>query len=75
MRLRNTLLFSAIAATGFSGCAQTAIVNAENLCKDWRHQTVSKSDKLTEKTASQIEASNESRPTWGCKYGENKSKG
>jgi len=57
-----------------SGCSTNTVVTAENLCKDWRHMTVSKNDKITDKTASQIEASNESRVTWGCKLGANKAK-
>lgn len=56
-----------------SGCSQTPmIVTADELCKDWRHQTVSKHDKLTQETAEQIEANNLSRPAWGCKPGENR---
>jgi len=39
------------------------------LCRSWRHQTVSQRDVLTDETASQIEASNKSRPAWGCTYG------
>lgn len=56
-----------------SGCAQTRplVATASELCRDWRHQTVSKADKLTEETASQIEASNKSRPNWGCQYAKN----
>ena len=59
-----------------SGCAGTpaAIVNADALCRDWLHQDVSKADKFTDKTASNMEASNKSRPNWGCEYGENKAK-
>lgn len=57
-----------------SGCAGTVVATAETLCKDWRHQTVSKSDQMTDGTASQIEASNKSRPAWGCAYGQNKAK-
>jgi hypothetical protein len=40
------------------------------LCSSWRHQTISKNDKLTERTAAQIEANNKSRPAWGCVYGD-----
>jgi hypothetical protein len=55
-----------------SGCSQTvAVIAVEELCKDWRHQTVSKSDKLTDGTASQIEGSNNARPAWGCEPGKN----
>lgn len=57
-----------------SGCATGFVATAENLCKDWRHQTVSKDDKLTDKTASQVEASNESRVNWGFEAGKNKAK-
>jgi hypothetical protein len=55
-----------------NGCSvmHAAIVNKEELCRDWQHMTVSKKDKLTDGTATQIEASNKSRPNWGCKYGE-----
>lgn len=58
-------------------CSTTSpvVATAESLCKDWRNLTVSKSDKLTEDTAAQIEANNKSRPAWGCEYGANKAKG
>lgn len=58
-----------------TGCAKSfvGIVASEELCRDWRETSVSKDDKLTEGTASQIEANNKSRPNWGCKYGEQKS--
>lgn len=60
-----------------SACAGSpaAIVNADALCRDWRHQTVSKADKITDQTATDIEANNKSRPNWGCEYGANKAKG
>lgn len=60
-----------------TGCSKTLplVVTAEELCRDWQHKTISKQDKLTEPTASQIEADNNSRPAWGCAYGENKAKG
>lgn len=56
-----------------TGCAVTPyrVVTAGELCQDWRHKTVSKDDKLTEKTASDLEADNKSRPAWGCAYGKN----
>ncbi len=57
-----------------SACASTSVVTAENLCKDWQHQTVSKDDVLTDKTASKIEANNYSRVTWGCRLGKNEAK-
>lgn len=59
-----------------TGCAGTnpVVVTAEALCKDWGHQTISKADKLSDETASQIEANNKSRPNWGCEYGENRAK-
>lgn len=57
-----------------SGCSggSVAIVDTGALCKDWRHKTVSKHDKLTERTASDLEADNDARVNWGCKPGENK---
>ena len=59
-----------------NGCASgsAAIVELESLCRDWRHQSVSKDDKLTEKTAAGIETSNDSRVNWGCKPGSNTAK-
>jgi len=55
-----------------NGCSKNLVViAAPELCRDWQHQTVSKDDKMTDKTASQIEANNKSRPAWGCKYGTN----
>ena len=52
-----------------TGCARdfVGIVASEELCRDWRGVSVSKNDKLTEQTASEIEANNKSRPAWGCK--------
>lgn len=50
------------------------IVTADELCRDWRHSTISKNDVLTQETAEQIEASNNSRPAWGCQPGENRAK-
>ena len=55
-----------------NGCASAFVVTANELCRDWRHQTVSKNDTLTDKTASGIEGSNDARVNWGCKPGENK---
>lgn len=59
-----------------TGCLKTLplVVTVEELCKDWRHKTVSKQDRLTEQTASDLEADNKSRPNWGCEYGANKAK-
>jgi hypothetical protein len=42
------------------------LVTADELCRDWRHMTVSRQDRLTQETAEQIEASNGSRVNWGC---------
>lgn len=47
------------------------IANAINYCKDWKHLQVSRDDRLTERTASQIEANNNSRMAWHCAYGRN----
>lgn len=69
---RSVLILSVPVLLG--GCSKTVVVTADKLCADWRHQTVSKSDQITDQTASQIEASNKSRPAWGCAYGANKAK-
>lgn len=64
-----------LAALGLlSACSKmpVAIVNANELCRDWQHQTVSKEDKLTQETASNLEASNGSRVNWGCAPKENR---
>lgn len=56
-----------------SGCSSLPkVVTAAELCQDWRRQTVSKSDKLTQDTAAQIEANNKSRVVWGCHPKENR---
>lgn len=53
-----------------SGCSGSTVEIASNLvCKSWRPVTVSKDDKLTEKTASQIEGNNEARKAVGCNKG------
>jgi hypothetical protein len=57
------------------GCGQSIVVTAEELCRSWRHQTVSKSDVLTDGTAATIEGNNQSRVEWGCQPGQNKAKG
>lgn len=61
-----------LAGTASSGCAKTVVVQAEQLCRDWTRQTVSKDDKLTQGTAEQIEANNKSRVIWGCHAKENR---
>ena len=57
-----------IAAT-VSGCSggSIALIGTDELCNDWRLISVSKKDRMTEGTASQIEAHNASREVWGCK--------
>lgn len=57
------------------GCGQNFVVTAEELCRSWRHQTVSKNDVLTDGTAATIEGNNQSRGEWGCQPGQNKAKG
>lgn len=57
-----------------SACASQHVVTAEELCRDWRHQTVGKDDVLTQKTAAGILAANSSRTNWGCKFGKNEAK-
>lgn len=49
-----------------SGCSTPVIVQADQLCRDWIVLTKSKHDRLTEQTASDMEASNKSRVNWGC---------
>ena len=76
--MRRTMkCLSALASLALlSGCASgsAAIVDAGKLCRDWRHQSVSKDDRLTDRTASGIEGSNDARVNWGCKPGANTSK-
>lgn len=59
-----------------TGCSSLPVVIADRdaLCNDWREITVSKYDRLTEQTASEIEGGNKSRPAWGCKSGTGESK-
>lgn len=60
-----------------TGCAQTPVpapIATDKLCQSWRHKTITKADKLSEPTASQIEGDNKARPEWGCEYGENRAK-
>jgi hypothetical protein len=74
--MKQTLKFALLlsAPVLLAGCGKNFVVTAEELCRDWQHQTVSKHDTLTDKTASQIEANNKSRPNWGCQPGENRAK-
>ena len=69
--LASLVLLSACCATiaaTVSGCATPKnIANAKNLCLDWREVSVSKHDKFTQATASQIEGNNRSRANWQCK--------
>lgn len=62
--------------TALAGCASIpmVVINADSLCRSWRHQTVSKADKLTNATAAGIEGNNRSRPAWGCQPGANRAK-
>lgn len=69
-------LMSALALLApLSGCSKTIVVTADELCQSWRHQRVSKDDKLTQGTAEQIEGSNNARPAWGCEKGHDRAKG
>ena len=49
-------------------------MTADELCQSWKHQTVSKNDKLTQGTAEIAEGNNKARPEWGCEYGADKAK-
>lgn len=69
------IAFSAIlAGTATSACTKYVMVDADALCKSWRHGTVSKDDKLTQGTAEVIEGNNKARPTWDCEYGADRAK-
>lgn len=70
MRAATIVILAALLA----GCATPSpvFVPADKLCRSWRHQTVSKHDKLTDQTAAGIEGSNEARPAWGCARGANR---
>jgi pantothenate kinase type III len=58
-----------------SGCGYKYVfVDADALCESWKHQTVSKDDKLTQGTAEIADGNNKSRPKWQCQYGENRAK-
>lgn len=69
----------ALAGLGLlSGCAKTlppAPIAVADLCRSWRHQTISKDDRITDATASQIEGNNAARVPWGCKKGANEAGG
>src|SRR5262245_38591401 len=56
-----------------AGCDTTkyVFVDRGDLCKSWKHQTVSKDDKMTQPTAKIADGNNASRPVWGCKFGRN----
>jgi len=63
----------AIVSSPLGGCADKLVmISQKDLCeKGWKHQTVSKDDKLTQKTAATADGNNRSRPLWGCQYGRN----
>jgi len=42
------------------------VVEAKSLCRDWRPYRPAKGDQLTEQSAAELLASNESRVVWGC---------
>lgn len=68
-------LMSALALlVPLSGCSKTLVVTADELCQSWRHQRISKDDRLTQGTAEQIEGSNNARPAWGCEPGADRAK-
>lgn len=51
-----------------SGCANNmqTVTDAGSLCKDWRVYRPAKADRLTDKSAAELLASNEARVIWGC---------
>jgi hypothetical protein len=74
MTARLAALLPVLAALAGCGGASYVLVSEEELCKSWRHQTVSKHDVLTERTAAGIEGNNEARPAWGCQHGKNRAR-
>ena len=66
-----------VVAVGFAttacGPEPVVIANAE-LCRSWRHQTVSKDDQLTNQTAAIAEGNNNARTRWKCVWGKNQAK-
>lgn len=63
---------AALAAIVASGCVdKMVLISQADLCKSWRHQSVSKEDKLTQGTAAIALGNNRSRPLWGCQHGQN----
>ena len=75
MRRQPRLTIVLLSLALLSGCGnQFVVIARDELCQSWRHQTVSKDDTLTDKTASGIEGNNGARPAWGCQWGKNKAK-
>jgi len=73
MRKLRKLTMPLLSLVLLSGCGSTHVVIAKSeLCRSWRHQTVSKDDKLTDKTATGIEGNNHARVPWGCAYGKDR---
>lgn len=75
MRTLKKLIVPLSALALLSGCSQKIVViAADELCKSWKHQTVSKKDVLTDETATIAEGNNKARPEWGCMLGKNEAK-
>ena len=76
MNARLVRLMSALALPVLlSGCSKSfAVIATDELCRSWRHQSVSKKDVLTQDTAKGIEGNNDARPAWGCEPGADRSK-
>lgn len=74
--LRGTLTATLMSLTLVTcqGDVPPPTVSAQELCKSWRHLTVSQQDKITEATASKMEGSNYARVAWDCVYGKNAAK-
>lgn len=66
------LLLSPVLLIGCAKTEQPVPIAANELCRSWRHQTITKADQLADSTAAQIEGSNRARPAWGCEYGSNR---
>ena len=64
-----------LAALALAGCSPKYVVlSVDDLCQSWRHQTVSKADKLTQPTAAIADGNNRARPEWGCEPGKDQAK-
>jgi len=74
----NKLMIPLASLVLLTACAKTpepVPIAANELCRSWKHQTITKADQLADKTAEKIEGNNKARPAWGCEYGADRAKG